>query len=118
MVDEEASRKAGQRQTLPRRGGPEALLTRVVSQPTMGVCPIPKILVPWFGKTPSKITLLNNTRCKWDVKTKFVVEKAIIDQGGHPLSLPIILGLDTSSSATRKLWASTEWLSSTTLVVR
>jgi hypothetical protein len=73
----------------------------------MGMFPIPQKFLPWFGKIPSKITLLTNTGYKCDMAIKFDSEKAIIDQGGHHLSFPIILGLATSSPSTRNLLAST-----------
>jgi hypothetical protein len=44
----------------------------------MGMCPIPKEFVSWFGKIPSKITLHTNIGCKWGVTTKVGGEKAII----------------------------------------
>jgi hypothetical protein len=97
--------------------GPEHFI-RVIFQPTMGTFPIPKDFVPWFGKIPSMITLVTNTRCNWPVKTKFDGYKAIIDQGWATFAIAHNLKVGTSSLSTRKLWASTKWLSLTLLDVK
>jgi hypothetical protein len=54
---------------------------RVVFQPTMGTCEIPRGSMPCFGKIPSTITLLTNMGCNWVVKTKWDGEKFALDCG-------------------------------------